>query len=59
LVVVAVSNLKPTKKEITITAMYTRLGVQGMIKDQDFMMKMMNRMALNWEKKSQQEKKKE
>lgn len=44
------ANLKPSKEEITPTATDTGLTVQDMIKDQEFMVKMMNTMALEWEK---------
>lgn len=52
------ANLKPKKEELTPTATETGLDVQNMIKDKDFMMKMMNMMAEQWET-YQQEKKKE
>ncbi|MCK4364879.1 MAG: tyrosine-type recombinase/integrase [Thermoplasmatales archaeon] len=49
------SNLNPSKEEITMTATETGLGVQDMIKDKEFMMKMMNMMAEEWARLQQEE----
>jgi integrase len=51
------ANLKPKKEEITTTAIETGLNVQNMIKDKDFMIKMMNVMALEWDKHQQEKNK--
>ncbi|MCK4995275.1 MAG: tyrosine-type recombinase/integrase [Thermoplasmatales archaeon] len=44
------ANLKPKKEELTMSATETGLSIQDMIKDKEFMMKMMNLMAVEWEK---------
>ena len=44
------ANLNPKKEDLTHTAVETGLGVQGMLKDPEFMMKIMNMMAEQWEK---------
>jgi integrase/recombinase XerD len=44
------ANLNPTKEEMTVTATETGLGIQQMMKDPEFMMKMMNMMAEQWKK---------
>ena len=50
-------KLDISKEEITMTATETGLGVQDMIKDKEFMMKMMNLMASEWQKLQQEKKK--
>jgi len=51
------TKLDITKEELTMTAVETGLSVQEMMKDPEFMMKMMNMMAEQWERLHQEKNK--